>query len=339
MSQSRSKRYITLAEDDPASRELLKRQLEKAGYAVDACENGRAALDSLQRNNGGIVLADWMMPEMDGVTLARTVRELNTMQALPFVYFVLLTAHSETAQIVAGLEAGADDYLTKPYHLQELLARLRAGERIYELQRQLVKRQMELHRANAEMAALNLKLEKIANTDSLTGLANRRVLFERLTEFWSHSVRRDIPLACIMLDVDRFKRINDSHGHAAGDDVLKSVAAVCRGAARAHDVAARFGGEEFCLLCPDTDAAGAAQFAERLRNAIESHGFTFGPTPIPVSVSIGVAARMPNHQCGEELIAAADEMLYRAKNSGRNCTWVRTADNRFVAAAELLQPA
>jgi diguanylate cyclase (GGDEF)-like protein len=338
MAEVQSKHRIILAEDDTASRTLLVRQLEKAGYAVVACENGRKALDAVQSLGGGIVLADWMMPEMDGVTLARTVRQLNEMQVLPFVYFVLLTAHSDTTQIVAGLEAGADDYLTKPYHLQELLARLRAGERIYDLQRQIVKRQMELHRANAEMALLTLKLERLANTDALTGLHNRRYLFERLSEAWAQSSRHEWSLGCIVFDIDRFKKINDTHGHAAGDVVLKSVAAVCRGAVRTSDVPARIGGEEFCVLCPETDARGTAILAERLRAAVEEHAFTVAATSIPVTVSVGVATRLPAHHEPDDLLAAADAMLYRAKERGRNRTWVHLEDGQLCPVADLLLP-
>lgn len=338
MTQTASKQRIVLAEDDPASRTLLCRQLEKAGYEVVACTNGDEALGALQRVGGGIVLADWMMPEMDGLTLARTVRRLQDENAMPFVYFVLLTAYSDKQQIVAGLEAGADDYLTKPYHLQELLARLRAGERICDLQTQLLNRQLELRRANAEMAALNRTLEQLANTDALTGLFNRRYLFERLNELWSQCARFERPLSLILFDIDRFKLINDTHGHTAGDVVLKSVAAVCRGAIRGYDLPARIGGEEFVIVCPETDIGGAVALAERLRSAIENHKFTVAAASIPVTVSLGVAERRAEHRDAEDLLAATDAMLYRAKETGRNRIWVQLVTGRMMPATDLAQP-
>ncbi len=312
---------IVLAEDDKPSRILLARQLGNAGYEVAACEHGREALEVIRRLNSCVVVADWSMPVMDGLELCRVVRALCNEGVLGFVYYILLTAHSEKEQIVAGLEAGADDYLTKPYHRQELLARLRAGERIYRLQTELLERQ-------AELTKLNERLEHLANTDTLTGLANRRHLFERFAEAWAMVQRKDQPLGCIMFDIDKFKSVNDTYGHAAGDFVLKQVARVCRDCLRPYDILGRFGGEEFCIASPQNDADGTAALAERIRGAIEQTDFVFEGTYIPVTVSLGVAERTDDHSGPEALISAADEMLYRAKENGRNQVWVRTADGR-----------
>lgn len=311
-------RSIVLAEDDGATRSLLLRQLERAGYQVTACDNGRSALAAVQRKTPDMILADWSMPEMNGISLLHAVRELSEQNATPFIYFVLLTASSEKQQIIAGLEAGADDYLTKPYDIQELLARLRAGERILDLQTALRKRQFELQRINADMSRLNARLNRLANTDGLTDLFNRRYLFDRLAELWAIYERHRRPLSCIVLDVDRFKRINDTCGHATGDGVLRAIADIVRREVRTSDVLARLGGEEFCVLCPETDAQGAAAVAERIRAAVQRFIFNADAGALRATVSMGVAPAQPTMRASDELLAAADAMLYRAKDGGRN---------------------
>lgn len=317
---------IVLAEDDPASRALLVRQLGTAGHDVIACANGEEALQAVQREGCCIVIADWVMPEMDGLELCRAIRALCKMQALSVVYFILLTAHSDKEEIVAGLEAGADDYLTKPYHKQELLARLRAGERICSLHAELMQRQLELHKVNSEFARLNEKLELAANTDTLTGLANRRHFFEHFAQAWPLAERKEQPLACIMLDIDKFKLINDTYGHAAGDMVLQTLAATCRGCLRRYDLFGRIGGEEFCIVCPDTSVESAARMAERIRDTIARTEFRTDRAVVPVTASLGVAGRRPAHTGPDDLVIAADAMLYRAKQNGRNQVWVCDGD-------------
>lgn len=337
--QNRSQ--IVLAEDDPSARKLLERQLIKAGYDVVACEHGREALEAIRREGSCIVVADWMMPEMDGLELCRSVRQLSAMQVLQFVYFILLTAHSEKDQIVAGLEAGADDYLTKPYHKQELLARVRAGERIVTLQSELVNRQVELHKANAELAQLNDCLERAANTDALTQLPNRRAMFDRFAEHWALTERNGQQLGCIMFDIDRFKLINDTYGHAAGDAVLRKLAGVCKQLVRRYDMVARFGGEEFCIVCPSAPLAGVVSLAERIRTTVEETVFSYEGKVIPVTISVGAALRCAHTPDIDSLIARADAMLYNAKEQGRNQVWYvgeagtpeRFAD-AFVAGAD-----
>lgn len=327
-------RSIVLAEDDGATRCLLLRQLERAGYQVTACDNGRSALAAVQRNTPDMVLADWSMPDMDGISLLRAVRELSEQNALPFIYFVLLTASSEKQQVIAGLEAGADDYLTKPYDIQELLARLRAGERILDLQTALRTRQFELQRINADMSRLNARLNRLANTDGLTELFNRRYLFDRLAELWAIYERHRRPLSCIVLDVDRFKRINDTCGHATGDGVLRTIADIARREVRTSDLLARVGGEEFCVLCPETDAPGAVAVAERIRLAVQQFVFKTDAGPLRATISLGVAPAQPTMQASDELLAAADAMLYRAKDGGRNAVGVL----HETGARELLVP-
>lgn len=329
MSAANPQPTVVVAEDDPAARRLLVRQLQKAGYNVAACENGRDAVEQIQRASPCVVIADWMMPEMDGLELCRSVRSLQKLGVMGFVYFILLTAHSEKEQIVAGLEAGADDYLTKPYHVRELLARLHAGQRIVSLQQELLARQIELHRVNAEMAKLNQRLEELANTDVLTQLANRRHLLEQLESLWATAERHQRPLAVIMFDVDRFKRVNDTYGHAAGDEVLRMVARLARRGLRRGDRVGRIGGEEFCIVCSETDVEGAAVLAERIRSTVEQTPVRTDEQTIRVTISLGVAERSERHECEEHLIADADAALYRAKENGRNQVWITASDGQM----------
>jgi len=330
--KSSDERYLAMAarvrvihaEDEPSSRALISRLLAKAGYEVQALANGREALNAICAARTGIIVADWMMPELDGLELCRAVRAAGREGRVGFVYFILLTAHRDKEHIVAGLEAGADDYLTKPFHPKELLARIRAGERIWWLQNELVKRQEQLTRANRELCALNQKLERLASTDVLTGVPNRRSLFERFEEAWSMSCRSKQPLGCIMLDIDHFKCVNDTYGHHVGDEVLQHIAAVCRATLRRHDVLGRFGGEEFCVVCQQTPPSGVAQLAERIRASVDARPFCRLDERIPITVSVGAAMRMPEHANPEALIVVADDMLYHAKQHGRNQAWMAT---------------
>lgn len=317
---------IILAEDDDSSRKLLEKQLTDAGYTVHCCANGREALALLGKVTHGIVIADWNMPEMDGLELCRSVRELIDMKALGLVYFVLLTAHSDRDQLVAGLEAGADEYLIKPCLRQELLARLRTGERLLTLHEELTRGQLEVHKANSQMAVLNRKLEKLANTDALTGLPNRRNVLERLARAWQQADRGTQALGVIMVDVDRFKRINDTHGHKAGDTVLVHVARTLSESIGPLQFCGRFGGEEFLIAAPGASDVELGTLAERLRVSIAERAVELNEGPLHVTASFGAAIRGTRHTGFEDLIAEADRMLYRAKENGRNQVWLVDAD-------------
>ncbi|MBU0641432.1 MAG: diguanylate cyclase [Planctomycetes bacterium] len=315
------RRRVILAEDDPASRRLLVWQLERAGFDVIGCADGQEALEAIRAEGAGIIVADWSMPKMDGLELCQAVRQQCDLQALGMVYFILLTAHTEKENIVAGLAAGADDYLTKPYHHQELLARIRAGERIIRLHEETVHSQMALHKANAQLAILNGKLDKLAHTDALTELPNRRYTFQRLEQVWALAERNDHQLTCIMLDIDHFKRVNDTYGHEAGDEVLKYVAAAIGRNVRVSEICGRFGGEEFLVVCPETDGDGGVVVAERLRGAIAGTDVPVGDAVLNVTISVGLAAKRPTHTRPDMLVAEADSMLYLAKDNGRNQVW------------------
>jgi two-component system cell cycle response regulator len=327
-------------DDDAHTRLLLIEQLSQAGHDVRAYENGVQAIEAIRQMGSCLVVADWQMPELDGLALCKLVHELSRQAAIGTVYFILLTAHNEKEMIVRGLDAGANDYLVKPYHVDELLARIRAGQRICELQDDNWRRRFDLERMNAELDLLTRKLERQANVDALTGLFNRRCALERLSEAWTLVERNEQPLSCIVLDLDGFKHVNDTHGHAGGDAVLRRLATVTRGCVRACDVVGRIGGEEFICICPSTDVTGAAVLAERLRKAIQSTVVAVDGLTIPITISAGVAERTASHKRWDDLLAAADALLYQAKRNGRNQVWVpgRDGPQRYVAPLDPVSP-
>jgi diguanylate cyclase (GGDEF)-like protein len=194
------------------------------------------------------------------------------------------------------------------------------------LQDELLHRNIEYQKTNAKLAALTRKLEELANTDELTGLMNRRCTFERLEETWSLAERDHAPLSCIMIDVDRFKEVNDTYGHQMGDQVLRDIASTVRPEIRRPDLFGRVGGEEFVLICPSTPRAGAVIVAERIRQCVANLTTVIDDTQMKVTISCGVAERDANIARPDDLIRMADQLLYRAKESGRNQTWMQNAD-------------
>jgi two-component system, cell cycle response regulator len=299
---------ILLAEDDPVTRMLMTRFLKKAGYEVDAVANGSEALDRMTRRYYPMLVTDWEMPEMDGVALCKAVRNL---QMDGYVYALLLTARDSKEHIIAGLEAGADDYLIKPVHEPELIARLNAGRRILNLEH-------SLRVANQRNRILSI-------TDALTGTYNRRYLMEQLPRELERCRRYAYPLSVLMCDIDHFKQINDSCGHAAGDDVLQQFAARAQKSIRSNsDWIARYGGEEFLIVLPETGYEGAVAVAEKIRSVVASTPFATRMGEPKVTASFGAASTGPSGpDIGlkvDALIRAADECLYRSKQEGRDRT-------------------
>lgn len=323
-------RRVLVVDDDPAMLKLLSRFLLRADYQVLTAADGKAALDVLHREAPPIVLSDWSMPGMSGLDLCHTIR---ASQASGFVYIIIVTAHSDKDRAVEALDAGANDFLTKPFHHQELLARLNAGMRIVTLEADLKRQQRALQKANARMVMLNRKLEQAATTDELTGLPNRREIMNQLKRLWSNSLRYDQPLSCVMMDIDHFKRCNDGHGHTAGDTVLCHTAKLLGRSARTGDLVGRIGGEEFLVLCPGTASAAAMRAAERLRKTVESNAFVVGPATLHITISAGVAQRCKQTQNMEDLLKCADQALYAAKRAGRNQVVMHTATPSLAAAA------
>jgi diguanylate cyclase (GGDEF)-like protein len=273
---------------------LLSKWLEGAGYLVLKAGDGRAAADLISVERPSILVTDWEMPQMDGIELCRWVRS----QHLPYhLYTILLTVRSNSDDMLSCLEAGADDFLKKPVDRNELLARMRAGSRVTELERQL---------------------NQIANTDATTGLATRRTLNDGLLREWKRAERHDVPLSCVMLDLDFFKRINDTFGHAAGDEVLRRMGQLLGRNTRASDIAGRYGGEEFCVVLPETTEDQAVAWAERLREQIAAEQFTINGKSLNVTSSFGVAERLADTSTTGQLVDRADQALLVAKRTGRD---------------------
>jgi diguanylate cyclase (GGDEF)-like protein len=294
---------ILLADDEPIARTMLEHWLAGWGYQVTLARDGESALQALKDDNElRLLVVDWVMPKKDGIEVCKAIR--NGPQE-PYVYIVLLTAKDDKSDIIAGLDAGADDYLVKPCNPLELKVRLRAGRRVIELQEQLVK------------ARESLRFE--AMHDSLTGLLNRGAVLEQLTKELVRASRRGAPVSVLMGDLDHFKVINDTHGHAAGDAVLRETARRLKAGVRAYDSVGRVGGEEFIAVLPECDAKTGLSVAQRLCRSLSDSPTQFAGTPIPHSISIGVAS---TDQFGSsnaaELIRAADAALYRAKHAGRS---------------------
>jgi len=307
---------VLIAEDDPIFQRVLQSQLRKWGYQVMAVNDGLDAWKALQQQDAPpMAILDWMMPGLDGIELCRRIR---SSKPGPYRYLLLLTAKDDKEDVVAGLEAGADDYLTKPFHMDELHARVRAGKRILELQEALISAHEALQFESAH--------------DSLTGLWNRGATMDLLQREVRRSVRSEEPLGVIMADVDYFKKINDSHGHLAGDAVLREVAHRMVEAVRNYDYVGRYGGEEFLIVLVDCAASDLIAIADRVRLDIAERLIDTGVAQIPVTLSMGLAsaqAGSPHSQEPEELVRAADTALYSAKAKGGN----RVESAPFVCTA------
>lgn len=314
---------ILAVDDDPTSLFLLRRVLQEEGHEVLCASDGAEALRIALENDLQVVVADWMMPRMDGLELCQALR---CMQSGRELFFLLLTGRDTEDQIVAAYDAGVDEYVTKPFNSRILLARLRAGQRNLELKREVDRERLVVAQQIRELGLLNRRLSSAALTDPLTGLPNRRFIWERLAEEWQSSKSVNAPLTAMMIDIDAFKKVNDVHGHEVGDLVLKQVAEVLRLNARQGEDVARLGGEEFLVLCPNTTAAQASIGAERLRAAVEAHVVRSPGYTGSVTVSLGVAERTEDMQGIDALLKAADDAVYAAKSAGRNC--VKLSDRR-----------
>ncbi|CAN5787495.1 diguanylate cyclase [soil metagenome] len=300
---------ILVVDDHEDNIEVLKVRLESWGYQTASAYNGADALKYVESTPPDLILLDVMMPEMDGNEVARRIKG-NA--ALPFIPIIMQTALDSTDSKVEGLEAGADDYITKPIDFAELKARLRSMLRIKRLQEALEEREKEL-------LEVNQRLTYMSQTDALTGLDNRRHLNERIDEMFSHAKRLNEPFSLVMCDLDKFKSVNDTYGHQAGDEVLKQLSAILKDEAREIDRVGRYGGEEFMLLLPGTVLDAAVTFAERVRKRIEGHTFTFPGGTLTRTASFGVAGwPHPKIEQCDDLVRTADDALYVAKETGRN---------------------
>jgi len=250
---------IAIVDDDGAIRRLVRLFLKRAGYETLECTTGGEAREALRTQAWDLAVLDRRLPDLDGVVLAN---ELKSNPAFRARYVIMLTGEDEQEDKVEGLELGADDYITKPFQYPELLARIRAGKRIVDLQNELIE--------------ANKRLELLSITDGLTKLYNHRYFQDELARAFDESLRYQRPLSLAIIDIDFFKKVNDTYGHAVGDEVLRHVSALFRDSIRSTDLAARYGGEEFAVMMPETELDDAIAFAEKIRSLIES-------TPIPRS--------------------------------------------------------
>jgi two-component system, cell cycle response regulator len=294
---------VLIADDDAISRRLLANMLAGWGYEVITTADGAEAWDLLQQPNAPcLAILDWMMP---GLTGPAVCRELRQMRKEPYTYVLLLTARTNKEDVIEGMDAGVDDYITKPFDSQELRVRLRAGRRILDLQ--------------ADLVAAREALREQATRDPLTCVWNRYAIFDTLNRELNRSARESSALSLIMADLDHFKQVNDHHGHLAGDAVLREAARRMQSCLRPYDYVGRYGGEEFLVVLPGTSKSQAVESAERLRRALAALPFAVWNLAIHITASFGVSGVEPGEDATPEaLIRVGDEALYRAKESGRN---------------------
>jgi len=296
---------ILVADDDGVSRLLMQRTLTKFGYEVVLAEDGREAFEILSGSDAPrLALIDWMMPELDGLSLCR---EMRTQQRdTPYVYIILLTSKQSSEDVVAGLEAGADDYLTKPCRTAELRARLHTGRRILLLEDRLVKAREEMRYR--------------ATHDTLTSIWNRGAILSLVRSEFQRGAREKRPTALLLCDVDHFKSMNDNFGHVIGDRVLEEVARRLKNEIREYDAVGRYGGEEFLIVLSDCDEAVLESRAEAVRRAVADTPFLIEDLTLGLTISIGgtIFRKSIADVPIELILTEADTALYQAKAQGRN---------------------
>lgn len=306
---------VLIIEDHPDQRGLLAIVLQREGYQVATAANGVEALEQLERETIQIVLSDIMMPKMDGFELVKNIRSNPALKA---IYVILITARIQEGDRVRGLDLGADDYITKPFSFSELLARVRVGTRVVKYQRHL---------------------EHQTQIDSLTGLYNRRAMEEKFHDEFERAKRYNHALSVLILDIDNFKTINDTYGHHGGDTALVKIADILRGKTRQSDFSARFGGEEFVLVLPETDQESALQVATKVHDEIKMCAFGKPDRSFTLTVSIGISSTtVKSYSDWRQMLDAADKALYLAKNRGKDRveTWV--AENKSEANVPSAHP-
>ncbi|NJP05253.1 MAG: diguanylate cyclase [Chloroflexaceae bacterium] len=291
---------VLIVDDDPIHRRLLQASL-KTAHDVYEADDGQAAWELLQRESFHFVITDWMMPQMDGVDLIRNIRASNW---ISYTYIILVTAKGNRHDMIEGLESGADDYMIKPFDQAELRARMTIGERILNLE---------------------MRLRELATHDYLTALLNRRAIYDEVNKELQRARRTGYPLSLIMLDIDHFKKVNDTHGHLVGDEALCLVANTLKEGARSYDTVGRWGGEEFLILLPETSLLEASQVAERVRISVSTTSLVLpDQSPLHVQISLGVTSTSIGQLTNGELPALnmllqqADDALLLAKRTGRN---------------------
>ena len=307
-------REVLVVDDDRAMLQLLSAILVGAGYEVALANDGEQAIECIEASPPDFLITDWKMPRVDGIELCRRVRRLE----LPkYLYTILITARTEMRHMVEAISAGADDFLPKPIRAGELLCRMQAGTRILDRER---------------------RLAWLTHHDPLTGILARRSFFAELDRQWVRSVKEGWPLACVMMDVDFFKRINDEYGHVAGDEALKAVAGLLSDSSCKRCRVGRYGGEEFCVSLADAAEQDALAWAEQRRARIASASVVVNSSVVRLTASFGVAERTGDTATPAQMLDRADQALGAAKRLGRNRVVRYSADER-IACAERAAPA
>jgi len=292
---------VLVADDSPLYRKLVEETLGREQYVICFAKNGRQASDLLAEHHPALVITDWEMPDLTGIDLCRQIR----CDRSSYTYIILLTSNADKDQIISGLAAGADDYLTKPFHSGELRARVAVGRRI-----------VELHR---EIQDKNRLLEDLALTDPLTGLPNRRAVEEWGVRQLSGATRYGFSFWVVMADLDAFKSVNDTYGHEAGDIVLKRFAELLKRNTRASNICARMGGEEFIVVITHAEGSNIQIVIDRIRRELEAEKFAFDGRALRVTASFGISGFQDGAAPKfDQLIREADAALYAAKRAGRN---------------------
>ncbi len=291
---------ILIADDEPASILFLEDMLTEWGYEVVVAGDGESAARMLAAPDGPLLaILDWMMPGMDGIDVCRTIRDTVRER---YVYMIMLTSRTETEYIVQAMNAGADDYIGKPFNSEEMQVRVRAGRRIAELEEELRYR---------------------ATRDALTNIYNRGAIIDVLQKEVARQGRSQHAVSVIFCDLDHFKEVNDTHGHLAGDEVLREVTRRMAAVMRPYDSFGRYGGEEMLCVLPNCEMAGALEVAERMRAAVAEAPVQTDVGAVAITVSIGVATMSRDEASTlSQLLQRADNALYRAKENGRNCVTI-----------------
>lgn len=304
---------LLIAEDDKLTRKIIEKNTREWGYNVFSASDGEEALDILKKNDIQIAILDWMLPEIEGVELSRRIRENKEKN---YTYIILVTAKKDQADMMDGFSAGVDDYITKPFNTHELKARIKTGKRIIELQGQLLDSQK--------------RLREQATYDGLTKLLNRNAILEIINMEYERASRDNIPIGMIIIDIDHFKKINDTYGHQTGDDILEEVASRLKKGIRPYDNIGRYGGEEFLVVLPNCNMNEIVKVAERLRLQISGKKFKTRTKSLSVSISMGITvADYPYDKPPESLIKVIDNALYKAKDRGRNC-WISAMPSGLI---------
>ncbi|MFH1132462.1 MAG: diguanylate cyclase [Pseudomonadota bacterium] len=301
---------ILVAEDDPASSKILEKTLKGWGYNVILTDNGQDAWEVISKQETQLAILDWMMPKIDGLQLCRKIRQEKMDK---YTYVILLTSKQSKEDIYEGLSAGADDYISKPFHHLELQARINTGKRIIQLENRLLEYQDHL--------------EELATRDGLTKLWNRRTILRHLEEELHRSLRESQPIATIMIDVDHFKLINDKFGHHTGDDVLTYIANQLEANLRPYDKLGRYGGDELLIVLPNCSLRNAESIAERLRLVISARKIPTESGLMNVTISLGVtSSEAKPYSTVKNMIKTSDTALYEAKAKGRDCVVISKLD-------------